>query len=245
MSLLTVAIVPVIIFLFAVYQKDTEKEPLNLLFKGFVGGMLSIFPAVALATGFQYFNTFYNPMVVSFYDAFFVAAIPEELAKFALLFFIIWKNKAFDQHYDGIIYAVFVSLGFAVVENILYVFEHGMETAILRAVLAIPAHGFFGVAMGYFFALAKFSERRFRKKNLALCLLIPILLHGTYDFALMYMAVPDISVPEIIGLLALLAFVIVRLWKFGIRRIRKHILKDKIEISLLKEDENNFNDENL
>ena len=131
------------------------------------------------------------------------------------------------------------------VENIIYVFEHGMETAILRAVLAIPAHGFFGVAMGYFFALAKFSGRQFRQKNLVLCLLIPILLHGVYDFALMYMAVPDISMFEVICLLALLAFVIVRLWKFGIRRIRKHILKDKIEINLLKEYENNFNDESL
>ena len=232
MILLVAAITPVIIFLYIIYKKDTEKEPIGLLIKCFIGGMLSLIPALIFGTGFEIFNSFYSPVITSFYKAFFVAAISEEIAKFIILYYIVWKSKEFDQHYDGIICAVFVSLGFALVENIMYVFESGMEVAILRAVTAIPGHGFFGVAMGYFFALAKFSDRQFRVRNIFLCLFIPILLHGIYDFVLMYMSTPEIGGFEAVCLVIVLTFVIIFLWRYGIGRIKDHILRDKIDNEL-------------
>ncbi len=98
-----------------------------------------------------------HPFAKSFFDSFFLAAIPEEISKWLVLYWIVWKSREFDEHYDGIIYAVFVSLGFALVENIMYVVNRGMGVALIRAVLSVPGHGSFGVLMGYYFSLAKFG----------------------------------------------------------------------------------------
>jgi len=222
------AALPVFVFMFLVYRKDTEKEPPKLLILCFVFGCISVLPILVVEMFLSDIASFNDPALGAFYHAFVVAAFTEEVFKFLVLYLIIWKRKEFDQYYDGIVYAVFVSLGFAFVENILYVVQSGFTVALMRAVLSIPGHGFFGVAMGYFFALARFTPQK-RTKLLWMSLLVPILLHGLYDFFLFF--VEGITNPVIIVVI-LVCFVvfIVLMWVFGIKRIRRQYKKDLYHI---------------
>ena len=225
MTLLVAAIFPVVFFLIVIYRKDTEREPPKLVMKCFFLGCVATLPIVIVELLVGNFNNFDSPLLHSLYEAFIVAAVVEEGFKFLFLYAIIWKRKEFDQYYDGIVYAVFISLGFALVENILYVFEYGMGTAILRAILSVPGHGLFGVAMGYFFSLARFSPNG-GKGLLWLSFLVPMIFHGLYDFFIMYMG--ESENPLIIGL-SLLAFIIalIFIWRAGARYIKKHHTADK------------------
>lgn len=229
MTLLLASITPVIIFLYLIFRKDRNKEPIGILSKCFFFGFLSIPLSLLLSIPLSTFEgTFRNVFIDSFFDAFFLAAIPEEIAKFLILYLIVWKSKHFDEHYDGIIYAVFVSLGFALIENIVYVFEHGMKTAFFRAILAVPGHGFFGVAMGYFLSRARFTLKESERKNLlVLALAVPILLHGTYDFILMFFGNAAQKFPGL-GILFIIVFTyfVIYLWKLGLRKIRKSFHHD-------------------
>ena len=225
MTLLIASITPVLIFLYLIFKKDKYKEPIGLLAKCFFGGFLSIIIALIIDVPMNYVGTvFQSPLFKSFYDAFFVAAIPEEFAKFIVLYWIIWESKFFDEHYDGIIFAVFVSLGFALVENILYV-----GIAFMRAILAVPGHGLFAVAMGYFLSLAKFNKQNDLQKYLVLSLVVPMGLHGTYDFLLMYssnLSKADTGVTVI--LLIIFTGFIIFLWRYGIKKIKILVAKDSI-----------------
>jgi len=227
MYLLAAAVSPVIIFLYVVYKKDTIKEPWTILRNCFLGGILCTIPAVIISLILDYHENIQNPILSSFYNAFVEASFAEELAKFAFLFWIVWKNKEFDQFYDGIIYAVCVSMGFAITENIIYVFNYGFGVAIGRAILAIPGHGFFGVAMGYHLSLARFSEKDKRRKHLFLSLLIPILLHGAYDFLLMYAETDSLPPSSLALLLLIFTGFIIFLWRSGIKKIKEHVELDK------------------
>ena len=223
-ALIIAAIFPVVVFLAVIYKKDTEKEPPKLLRKCFFWGCIATIPIIFIELFLDKFNTFSSIFAHSFYDAFVSAALVEEGMKFLLLYWIIWKRREFDQYFDGIVYAVFVSLGFALVENIFYVIELGMGTAIMRAVLSVPGHGLFGVAMGYFFALAKFSGRK-RIGLLWLSFLVPLLFHGLYDFLLMYLGENE-NVLLMILLLAGFILLMVVIWRFGIKYIKKHHAQD-------------------
>ena len=225
MALLVAAIFPVVIFLIVIYRKDTEREPLRLVMICFFMGCAATVPIVLAELLVGQFNNFDSPLLHSLFKAFVVAAIVEEGIKFMTLYATVWGRKEFDQYYDGIVYAVFVSLGFALVENFLYVFEYGMGTMILRAVLAVPCHGLLGVAMGYFFSLARFSPTG-GKRLLWLSFLVPMIFHGLYDFFLMYMG--ESQNPLTIGL-SLLAFIIalICIWRAGARYIKKHHTADK------------------
>lgn len=227
MALLFAASFPVVVFLIVIYRKDTEKEPPGLLFKCLILGCVAAVPILFIEVFVSSFNNFSSAFLYSFYEAFLVAAVVEEGIKFLFLYLIIWKRKEFDQYFDGIVYAVFVSLGFALVENIMYVFQYGFGTAITRAVLSVPGHGLFGVTMGYFFSLAKFSGRN-RTGLLWLSFLIPVLFHGMYNFLLMFLGENENA---LIILLLLAAFVtlLVVLWRTGIRNVRKHYSRDKIQ----------------
>ena len=108
----------------------------------------------------------------------------EEFFKFTALYLLIWKNREFNERFDGIVYAVFVSLGFALVENFMYVFTYGESAGYTRAFTAVPAHALFGVTMGYFFAQAKFRQTD-RLLSFVKALIYPVILHGLYDFILM------------------------------------------------------------
>ena len=228
MTLLIASITPVLIFLYLIFKKDKNKEPIGLLAKCFFGGFLSIIIALIIGVPMMKIGTaFQSPLFKSFYEAFFVAAIPEEFAKFIILYWIIWKSKFFDEHYDGIIYAVFVSLGFALVENILYVSGKGIGIAFIRAILAVPGHGLFAVAMGYFLSLAKFNKQTNVQKYLVLSLVVPMGLHGTYDFLLMYVSsLTEADAGFAVILLLIFTVFIIFLWRFGIKKIKIAVAKD-------------------
>lgn len=214
--LLAVSVLPVIILLIAIYRQDKyEKEPLGLLALTFFGGMLAI-PMTLVMVGIT--NTVYYSDS-AFYSAFIEAGFPEELSKFIILFLLVWWNKNFNEHMDGIVYAAFVSLGFACIENILYVFGNGFGTGLVRAIISVPGHFLFGVLMGYFLSLAKFNKEK-QILYIALALLVPACVHGLFDWLLM--AADGLSAA--FGIILLLLFIVldVFMWIFGVKSIRKH-----------------------
>lgn len=229
--LLSLAIFPVFVLGFYVYSKDKfEKEPLRMLIKAFLFGCLSVVPAIfmesALSASFEAMGGALLPGAIKgFYNGYIVAGCSEELCKLLLLSLAVWRSRYFDEYFDGIVYATFVSLGFAGLENIMYVFGQedftaSIATGTMRAVLSVPGHFLFGVVMGYYFALAKFQpENRFG--NLVKAFVFPMLLHGTFDALLM--------IPEAMGadgtLLSVAFFVLfiyfdIKLWKIGMRRLK-------------------------
>lgn len=182
------AIIPTIILCLIVYKMDVvEKEPLKMLFTLFFIGVLITVPVqfleqiVITNTKIQVTDT-----LSAFILSFLIIGLIEEGYKFIVLYLGTWKNKNFNQIYDGIVYAVFISLGFATLENIMYVMQNGFETAILRAIISVPAHAFYAISSGYYFGYAKLNNesQNFTKKNVCLILsfLVPIILHGTFDF---------------------------------------------------------------
>ncbi len=185
MVILLIALAPVFIILFYVYFRDKyEKEPFKLLLLAVVAGMIIVVPVIFIERLIMALQPGMSPIFDSAYNAFLVAALTEEAFKYLALFLLIWKSPEFNEKFDGIVYAVFISLGFAGVENVLYVFEGGIKTGILRAITAVPAHALFGVMMGYYFGIARMYVE-LRKKYLWLAFLVPFILHGIYDFMLM------------------------------------------------------------
>jgi len=187
MKLLLAAIAPIALILYYIYLRDKwEKEPLRKLFLAVLFGALTVIPILFVEMFLSGFLPVFDfsHRISAMYNAFVVAAFTEESLKFIALYLLIWKSKEFNEKFDGIVYAVFVSLGFAMVENIMYVTSNGMGNAITRAITAVPAHAIFGVVMGYHLSFAKFSLF-YKKRNMAYALLIPIGLHGVYDFILM------------------------------------------------------------
>ncbi|MFM7682650.1 MAG: PrsW family glutamic-type intramembrane protease [Bacteroidota bacterium] len=226
MTLLIASIFPVIIFLYIIYQKDHEKEPISLLLKCLFGGCLSVLLSLVMSLPLGLLTgVFQGNFLSSFHQSFLEAAIPEEVAKFIMLYFFVWKSKELNHHYDGIVYSVFVSLGFALIENILYVFQGGLVVAFSRAILAVPGHGLDGVLMGYYFSLARFHEGEKRKEFMIKALVVPIIFHGAYDFLLFYMNVSNNSI-LIIFLLVAFAVLVILLWRRGLAKIKQHLEKD-------------------
>jgi len=189
MTLFIAAIAPAIILIFIFYKIDRfNREPVKLLLLLYILGMLSVIPILVVELILSNLNIFrfFDTDLINLYDALVVAGFTEELFKWAIVMVFAFKRKAFDEYLDGIIYCVFVSLGFATVENVLYVFEGSYNVAIVRSLLSVPAHMLFGVTMGYYISLAKFSLAHMNKsRNMALALTLPILLHGFYDYILM------------------------------------------------------------
>jgi RsiW-degrading membrane proteinase PrsW (M82 family) len=132
-------------------------------------------------------------------QAFIVVALVEEFSKYVIVKLYAQKNKEFNESFDGIVYAVFVSMGFAALENVLYVFQYGVATGITRAFTAVPAHAVFGVLMGYFMGKAKFSENKFILNITGL--LLATIFHGAYDFFLFISFIPGVYIGAFISLI--------------------------------------------
>ena len=157
--ILTASLAPVIFLMIYIYTKDQfQKEPFKQLMKAFLGGILAGLADVLILNilGIDKLHPFPGAHGQAFFQAFFLAGIPEELFKLLFLYLFIWRSRYFDEYYDGIEYAAFVGLGFAGLENIMYVWQGGLGVAVSRALFAVPAHFFFAIIMGYFFAFAKF-----------------------------------------------------------------------------------------
>jgi RsiW-degrading membrane proteinase PrsW (M82 family) len=187
MLLLALAIAPGLAIILYIYRKDSyDKEPKRHLLVCFFLGMLSILPAFILekAGGFI-FGDMGRSSSIFFYAffAFVVVACSEEGCKFAMIKWYAYPKKDFDEPFDGIMYSIMVAMGFATVENIGYVQQHGYGTAILRMFLSVPAHAAFGIIMGYYIGLAKFNKEK-AIGYLIKGLLLAILFHGAFDFFL-------------------------------------------------------------
>ncbi len=218
------SLAPVVILLVYIYAKDRyQKEPLKLLLKALWGGVLAALSVILLLSvlSFMEIEQFPNELAQAFYQAFCQAALPEEACKLLFLYLFIWKSPYFDEYYDGVEYAAFVGLGFAGLENIMYVIQGGMSVAVGRAIFAVPAHFFFAIIMGYFFALAKFRPWQ-KRKYLLLAYFIPVLLHGIYDFILMYQNLLTGSNIQSASFLSAGFFIFfLFLWRIAIKRVKK------------------------
>ena len=195
--LLVIAVLPAIALMVFIYTHDkTEKEPLGLLIKLAVAGAVSTFP-IAIAE-FIVDDALLSTLVETslayvVISNFIGVALVEEAGKLITTKLVSWKNKAFNYTFDGVVYAVFVSLGFALLENVMYVFTNetfaeALSVGISRALLSIPLHCFCGVFMGVFYAEAKkqslLGNQAQKKKCLFYALAVPTVLHGFYDFCL-------------------------------------------------------------
>jgi RsiW-degrading membrane proteinase PrsW (M82 family) len=186
MGLLALAIAPGITICLFIYLKDRyNREPLGLMLLSFIMGMLAILPAVIiqLALTKPVNQLMGEGVLYTAVFAFIIVALSEEGSKFLAIRWIPYRRMAFDDPFDGIVYAVMVGMGFATLENIGYVLQHGFGTGIMRMFLSVPAHATFAVLMGYHVGLAKFDPAN-RKKYMALALFWPVLFHGTFDFFL-------------------------------------------------------------
>lgn len=199
------AITPVAVILWYIYKKDSaQQEPAKWLWKacgfGILSALLSLVFSVPVSVlfGMDIDTDVYNSVFSAFADAFLLAAIPEELAKFIMLWLLLRKNPYFDEKFDGIVYAVYLSMGFAGLENIEYLFEgiadgSWISVGITRALFAVPGHFLFAVLMGYYFSLYHFGIDRSIKSKMMI-LAAPILAHGLYDGIIMSMNVnPNLS----------------------------------------------------
>ncbi len=210
MTLLLAAVVPVFIIIFYIYLKDKyEKEPKRLLLYTFLlGAIVSIVITTILYLIFDFFLPLPDDFSIQqqFIKAFFVVALTEEFSKYVIIRYYAQPKTAFNEPFDGIVYAVMVSLGFAFAftENIMYVFQGGYEVALIRAFTAVPAHATFGILMGYFMGKAKFNGKRIPDNLLGLSL--AILFHGAYDFFLFIEFIPGIWIGAFVSLIVGIVF---------------------------------------
>lgn len=221
MTLLALAVAPGVVICFYIFYKDMyNREPKLNLLASFIFGALMVIPAALIEQGIMpYFD---NTISSTAAFAYIGVAFTEEFCKFIVLRFYSYPKKSFDEPLDGIVYGVLVSMGFATLENISYVYQHGYGTAILRMFLSVPAHATFGVLMGYYAGLAKFKPQK-SFVLLVTGLFLATFFHGTFDFFLFLQSTPALDPYISDGLLfigAIISFIIaVRLSK---KLIRQH-----------------------
>ena len=188
--IIILAILPALFLMRYIYKQDKlEKEPRGLLIKVTVMGVLAAFLSMLLESVGQFLLglTQINPdsPLYTILLAFLVVAVVEEGTKYFLMHKCVWRNPAFNFRFDAIVYAVFASLGFAAMENIMYVFGFGLNVLLARALLAIPGHMSFAVVFGVFYGRAKKYANRGQKSqctgNIILGFLVAVFFHGFYD----------------------------------------------------------------
>lgn len=230
-SLILAALLPSLILIAYVCFKDRlSPEPGRLLVKAFALGMLSASASMLISLPLMLVGA-HSAEPVSVWDHFrvacFGAGVPEEIAKFAMLWLVLRKNAAFDEHFDGIVYAVCVGMGFAFVENIGYLCQAGdawIHAGIARGLISVPGHYAFAILMGYYYSYAHFQMID-RRRNMILTLAAPIAAHTLFDWVLM---VSDATQYQLIsGLLTILFFYgFYRLQKLGHKDIMAHLAND-------------------
>lgn len=225
--LLLSAILPGVIIIILIYRRDwVEKEPKGLIIKLLLLGVLSVVPALILEVLADKFlaGVTLEPgeeIALIAVENFLGVGLVEELCKYFMLKQTTWKHRAFNYRYDGIVYAVTVSMGFAIHENIWYVMDNGFTNAIVRAVLSVPGHASFAVCMGIYYAAAKMAEcdgdYKLCKKYLRRAIWMPTLIHGFFDFCL--------SVEHWAAMIVFFVFVIIMDVK-TIKKVKKYSKED-------------------
>ncbi len=231
---LIIALFPVAALLAFIYFVDKyQHEPWSEILKAVGAGVVSAFLVLSVVLSLNlHFDMSVSGAVA---DAFFNAAIPEELAKLLMLWLVLKTNRYFDEYFDGIVYAVCIGLGFAGLENILYLFgeEDMMAVGIARGFFSVPAHFLFGVAMGYYYSLVHFQRNVTDtvKWIQRICVIaVPILLHGSFDTFLMvasYTAATDMNLPLagacVVGFIIICIFMAI----FAFKKCKKLLEIDK------------------
>jgi protease PrsW len=201
LTLLALAIAPGIAIGIYIYLKDKhEREPIGLLLMSFLYGALSTVITLFISwplTASVVIDE--NSLLDQFFNAFFLVALVEEFSKFIFVRFVLYPNKNFNEPFDGIVYALMVSMGFATLENVLYTFQYGVETGIVRMFTAVPAHATFGVLMGYFLGKAKFTHAK-EIYYAFIALLVATLFHGSYDYFWFINYIPGVWIGAIASL---------------------------------------------
>ncbi len=221
--LIIAALAPVAVLLWQILRRDAANpEPPRMLAKAFLYGMIStavtfvLLPFTEALGDLIVLND--TALSVAFKQAFFSAALPEEGAKLLMLWLLLRNNPYFDERFDGIVYAVCVGMGFAAVENVLYLFSNydsWLSVGIVRALFAVPGHFFDAVIMGYYYSHYHFGTRR-NPATKALILAAPVVAHGIYDGILF-----SYDIDDGVAVVALILFLIFfnRLKKMGRRLI--------------------------
>lgn len=220
------SIIPVLIILTVIYNMgEVKKQPLWVLVILFLGGILSwvIVRYISRVLG----NDIYKSQIEIneslgnkgfFLVSFGIIAIIEEISKYIVITIMCFKNKYFKNPYDAIMYAVCISLGFAFVENIMYINNYGMGVAISRAIFSIPAHASFGIIMGYYLGVSKLCRDKGEANASALtrysAFFIPLIFHGFYDFLLNFNT-ESIYIIFLIYVIIMYAFVILLLFRLN------------------------------
>lgn len=203
MTLVALSLAPIIMIVIFIYVKDKyEKEPLRLLLYSFLlGAIVSIFITTLLyyIVDKVLISSFEKTVLSQFLHAFLVVAVIEEFSKYVIVRYYLQPKRDFNEPFDGIVYAVMVSMGFAMLENLMYVTNGGVEVALIRAFTAVPAHATFGVVMGFCMGNAKFSNNRIKWNLMGLGL--AILYHGAYDFFLFINFIPGIWIGTLLSLM--------------------------------------------
>ncbi|WEG11395.1 glutamic-type intramembrane protease PrsW [Pullulanibacillus sp. KACC 23026] len=178
-GIITAGLAPGVALMSYFYLRDRyESEPIGMVIRSFILGGLLVFPIMVIEYALQDEHLFMDPVS----KAFLANGLLEEFAKWFIVIYTAYHHAEFNERYDGIVYATAVSLGFASVENIFYLFSYGIHEALWRAALPVSSHGLFGVIMGYYIGQAKFSVNK--KKWLSVALILAAGLHGIYDFLL-------------------------------------------------------------
>ena len=233
-DLIILLIVPIIGFAIYIYIKNKyNNQPLKVLLKSFVLGIFTGIFAIILESLLVKVSLF-TGSTQNIYISFIVASLVEEGTKLAIIFPLIIRSKMFDDKLDGIMYMIFLGLGFAGIENLVYIVYENIDTVhqvmLLRSIISVPAHIMFAIIMGYYISKYKFSSKSKKIENIILALIVPVLLHGIYDFILMMS-----------NRWAMIIFVIYMtiLMKFSLDIFDKYIKKSKKDFYKGKQDRRN------
>jgi len=189
--LILAALIPPLVLMGVIYRMDKiEREPPRMMMGLFFKGLLAMFPILILELLAAQFVDFFpwSYLGYLFLSYFCIPGFIEEGVKYRVLKKNTWNDPNFNFRFDAVVYSVFVSLGFAAVENVMYVLTNGFSTAVLRAIFSIPGHAMFGVVMGVGVGTAKWMETLGQRQQAQALLrrawLTAAVLHGFYDFLL-------------------------------------------------------------
>ena len=221
-EILILAILPIIACILWIYLKDKyDKEPISVLIKYFALGILTSFLCIIVESLLQRLFSLQGFSLI-FYTSFIVAGLTEELIKAIVLIPNLIREKYFNEKLDGIIYSVFLSLGFATIENIIYIvyesYEYVFQLSLSRAIISVPAHIMFGITMGYYIGKFKFEKNK-RLKYIFMSVFVPVLLHGIFDFILMIRYRWSIVI---------FIVYIIFLWKVNLDKLDQYVLFSKL-----------------
>lgn len=213
----SIALAPTIAIALFIYQKDRyDREPPILLIRLFLFGALTVLPVYFIETMLAFLNPFSGLLSAAF-TAFIVAGMTEEYFKRLVVIKLACRNKSYDEKLDGIVYSVFSALGFATVENLIYVLSRSSNfiyTGVTRGIFAVPAHVMFGITMGYYLSISKFADdEKVQDINMRKSYIVPVFLHGTYDFILM---------AQFTNLIIIFILFVLYLWKLNLGRLNEY-----------------------